>query len=36
VRLAGTTNQNSKDSLVMEKAYGSYRRLYPAMKSIQN
>jgi len=36
VRVAGTTSPNSKNSLVMEKAYASYRRLYPAMKSIQN
>jgi xylulokinase len=36
VRIAETTSPNSKDSLVMEKAYASYRRIYPAMKSIQN
>lgn len=36
VHLAGTTNPNSKDLQVMEKAYASYRRIYPAMKSIQN
>ncbi|MGA8500683.1 MAG: hypothetical protein WB683_03980 [Candidatus Sulfotelmatobacter sp.] len=36
VHLAGTTNPNSKNALLMEKAYASYRRIYPAMKSIQN
>jgi xylulokinase len=36
VRVAGSTNPNSADSLVMEKAYAQYRRLYPAMKSILN
>ncbi len=35
VRVAGTTSPNSKDALLMEKAYASYRRIYPAMKSIQ-
>jgi xylulokinase len=34
VRVAGSTNPNSDDSRVMEKAYATYRRLYPAMKSI--
>jgi len=36
VRVAGSTSPNSKDSLVMEKAYAMYRRLYPAMKSVLN
>jgi len=36
VRVAGSTSPNSKDSLVMEKAYAAYRRLYPAMKTILN
>jgi xylulokinase len=36
VRLAGTTSPNSKAALAMEKAYASYRRIYPAMKSIQD
>jgi xylulokinase len=36
VRVAGNTDPNSKDSLVMDKAYAVYRRLYPAMKSILN
>ncbi len=36
VRVAGSTRPNSEDSLVMEKAYAVYRRLYPAMKSILN
>jgi xylulokinase len=34
VRVAGTTSPDSKASLVLEKAYASYRRIYPAMKSI--
>jgi xylulokinase len=34
VRIAGNTTPNSEDSLVMEKAYAVYRRIYPAMKSI--
>ncbi len=34
VRIAGTVSPNSEDSLVMEKAYAVYRRIYPAMKSI--
>ncbi len=34
VRVAATINPNSEDSLLMEKAYGMYRRIYPAMKSI--
>jgi xylulokinase len=36
VRVAGSTNPNSEASLVMEKAYAMFRRLYPAMKSILN
>src|SRR5580658_1035806 len=36
VRVAGYTSPNSADSLVMEKAYAAYRRIYPAMKSILN
>ncbi|HEX7422309.1 MAG TPA: xylulokinase [Terriglobales bacterium] len=36
VRVAGTMSPNSEDSLVMEKAYAVYRRIYPAMKSILN
>jgi xylulokinase len=36
VRVAATINPNSEDSLLMEKAYGMYRRIYPAMKSIVN
>lgn len=36
VRVAGSTSPNSNDSLVMEKAYAVYRRIYPAMKSILN
>jgi xylulokinase len=34
VRVAGNVSPNSADSLVMEKAYAVYRRIYPAMKSI--
>jgi xylulokinase len=34
VRVAATINPNSEDSLLMEKAYGMYRRIYPALKSI--
>ena len=34
VRVAGKMRPNSADSLVMEKAYAAYRRMYPAMKSI--
>ncbi len=34
VRVASTTVPNSRDSLVMEKAYAVYRRIYPAMKEI--
>jgi xylulokinase len=36
VRIAGNTTPNSADSLVMDKAYAVYRRMYPAMKSILN
>ena len=36
VRVAGSVSPNSKDALVMEKAYAVYRRIYPAMKSILN
>jgi xylulokinase len=36
VRVAGNTAPNSEDSLVMDKAYAVYRRIYPAMKSILN
>jgi len=36
VRVAGSTDPNSKDSLVLEKAYAVYRQIYPAMKSIFN
>jgi xylulokinase len=36
VRVAGDVNPNSEDSLVMEKAYAVYRRIYPAMKSVLN
>jgi len=34
VRVAESTSPDSKNSLAMEKSYASYRRLYPAMKSI--
>jgi len=36
VRVAGSTTPNTADSVVMEKAYAVYRRIYPAMKSILN
>jgi xylulokinase len=36
VRVAGRMNPNAQDSLVMEKAYAVYRRIYPVMKSILN
>jgi xylulokinase len=36
VRVSEKIGPNSKDSLVMEKAYAVYRRIYPAMKSILN
>jgi xylulokinase len=34
VRVAGTVGPNLADSVVMEKSYAAYRRMYPAMKSI--
>jgi xylulokinase len=34
VRVAGSTTPNPENSLVTEKGYAMYRRLYPAMKSI--
>jgi xylulokinase len=34
VRVAGSVNANPEHSLVMEKAYAEYGRIYPAMKSI--
>ena len=36
VRVAGRVDRNSIDSVVMDKAYAVYRRIYPAMKSILN
>jgi xylulokinase len=36
VRVAGTVGPNLADSVVMEKSYAAYRRMYPAMKSIQS
>jgi xylulokinase len=36
VRVAGKVSPNSEDSLVLQKAYAVYRRIYPAMKSILN
>ncbi len=36
VRVAGTTVPNAKDSATMNRAYSSYRRIYPAMKAILN
>ncbi len=36
VRVAGSVSPNPNNSLVMEKAYAAYRRIYPAMKSILN
>jgi xylulokinase len=36
VRIAQNIVPNSEDSLVMEKAYAVYRRMYPAMKNILN
>jgi xylulokinase len=36
VRVAGKTSPCSEDSLVMKCAYASYRKMYPAMKSILN
>jgi xylulokinase len=34
VRVASTTTPNSKDLLTMNRAYSSYRRIYPGMKAI--
>jgi xylulokinase len=36
VRVAATTAPNVQDSLVMNRAYASYRRIYPSMKAILN
>jgi len=36
LRVSGSTTPDSEDSLVMDKAYAVYRRIYPAMKSILN
>jgi xylulokinase len=36
VRVAGHVDRHSGDSLVLDKAYATYRRIYPAMKSILN
>jgi xylulokinase len=36
VRVAEHVDRNAKDSLVLDKAYATYRRIYPAMKSILN
>jgi xylulokinase len=36
VRVAGNITPDSKHSLVLERAYAMYRRMYPAMKSILN
>jgi xylulokinase len=36
VRVAEHVDRNAKDSLVLDKAYAMYRRIYPAMKSILN
>ena len=36
VRVAGNIAPDSQHSLVLEKAYAAYRRMYPAMKSILN
>ena len=36
VHVAATTCPNSQDSLVMNHAYASYRRIYPSMKAILN
>jgi xylulokinase len=36
VRVAGHVDRNSIDSVVMDRAYAVYRRIYPAMKSILN
>jgi xylulokinase len=34
VRVSGSTGPDAQDSVVMEKAYAKYRRIYPAMKTI--
>jgi xylulokinase len=36
VRVAGHVDRNQRASVVLDKAYGVYRRIYPAMKSILN
>jgi xylulokinase len=36
VRVAATTAPNVQDSLVMNRAYSKYRRIYPSMKAILN
>jgi xylulokinase len=36
VRVAAKTSPRLEDSLVMKRAYASYRKMYPAIKSILN
>ena len=36
VHVASVTAPNAQDSLVMNRAYSSYRRIYPTMKAILN
>jgi xylulokinase len=36
VRVAGHVDRNLRDSVVLDKAYAMYRRIYPAMKLILN
>jgi xylulokinase len=36
VHIASATAPNAQDSWVMNRAYSSYRRIYPAMKDILN
>jgi xylulokinase len=36
VHVAAATAPNTQDSVVMNRAYSSYRRIYPAMKAILN
>jgi xylulokinase len=36
VRVAGHVDRSLRDSIVLDKAYAMYRRIYPAMKSILN
>jgi xylulokinase len=36
VRVAANISPDSEDSLILERAYAAYRRIYPAMKSILN